>query len=189
MKSCISSIRYFFKAYVGTGLGLAAAMFFFTLLFPAMAKAGVDLNAYPDRGYAAPEFTLRDLNGKEHSLSQYKGKVVLLNVWATWCYPCIAELPSLESLSKKLNGDKFSVLAVSIDQISPKAVKQFAEKNNISFSVLLSPDGFFQNLYLTNSIPTTFIIDKSGAIVSRVPGAREWDSPEAVEALKELVKQ
>jgi peroxiredoxin len=166
---------------------LAAALIFFSFLFPVIPEAGVDLNAYPDRGYSAPEFNLRDLNGKEHSLSDYRGKVVLLNVWATWCFPCLAELPSLESLNKKMEGQNFALLTVSIDHISPKALKQFVKKNAISFPVLHSPDGYFQNLYRTNSIPTTFIIDKTGAIVSRVPGAREWDSGEAVEALKELM--
>lgn len=166
---------------------LAAALIFFLFLFPVVPEAGVDLNAYPDRGYAAPEFTLRDLNGKEHSLSDYRGKVILLNVWATWCFPCLAELPSLESLNKKMGTEKFALLTVSIDQMSPKAVKKFVEKSDISFPVLLSSDGFFQNLYQTRAIPTTFIIDKAGIIVSRVPGAREWDSEEAVEALKELM--
>lgn len=177
--------------FVSWWLRVSFVLSLFLLLFfsPLPARGEVNLNAYPDRGYPAPEFSLSDLNGKKHALSDYKGKVVLVNVWATWCMPCLVEMPAMESLYGKLKGEKFAMLAVSVDEGGPKAVRKFVEQAKLSFPVLLSPDGSFLGLYMTRSIPTTFIIDKTGTIVSRIPGAREWDSQEAITALQELMNK
>ncbi len=168
---------------------LTVFLLFFLLLIPTSLRAEVNLNAYPDRGFPAPDFTLYDVEGRKHTLSDYKGKVVLLNVWATWCYPCIVEMPAMEALYRKLKDEDFAVLAVSIDKTDPKAINDYIQKNQFSFSVLLSPDGLIQSLYQTRSIPATFIIDKSGMIVSRIPGAREWNSPEAIQAFQRLIDE
>jgi len=149
----------------------------------------VNRNGYPDAGYTAPEFTLRDLQGKRHTLSDYRGKVVVLNVWATWCYPCRMEMPSMEALHQKLKDENFVLLAVSIDRSGPDNVRRFVEKNRLTFPILLSPDGSFQNRFIIQSIPTTFVIDKKGRIVSRLPGAREWSSPKTLESMEKLIHQ
>ncbi len=190
MRFFISSKKFFSEcpSRFWKPFGFVLVLFLSLVCLPSESRAEIDLNAFPERGYLAPEFTLMDLEGKRHSLSDYKGKVVLLNVWATWCYPCLVEMPAMESLNKKLNGDEFIMLAVSIDNSGPKPVEKFIRENKFTFKILLSPDGVFQNLYRTISIPMTFIIDKSGIIVSRVMGARMWDSPEAIKVLEDLMK-
>lgn len=189
MTSCTSNTKSFTKSEKAFTFLFALSLFLNLFFLPAVSHGEVNLNAYPDRGYPAPGFSLQDLSGKTHNLSDYKGKVVLVNVWATWCMPCLVEMPAMESLYGKLKGEKFAMLAVSVDEGGSKAVRRFVEQANLSFPILLSPDGSFLSLYMTRSIPTTFIINKSGIIESRVPGAREWNSPEVIQILQELINK
>lgn len=185
----ISKTGFFpeYRSQFGKSFCLSIVVLLCLTFLPLVSHAEVNRSAFPDRGYPAPEFTLYDLDGKRHSLSEYKGRVVLLNAWATWCYPCLIEMPGLELLYKKFKKEKFAVLAISIDTTGPRPVKRYIEENNYTFPVLLSPNGVFQNLYRTISIPATFVIDKSGVIVSRIMGARQWDSPEAMKTFESLI--
>ncbi len=138
---------------------------------------------------AAPEFTLSDINGKKVSLSDFKGKVILLNFWGTWCGPCTAEMPSLNRLYAALKNDGFVVLAVSIDP-SDKPVRSFVSAKGITFPVLMDPDkeAYF-DLYAVFALPTSFLIDRKGMIVAKVLGDREWDSPDMKNKIADLLKR
>ena len=110
-------------------------------------------------GLPAPDFTFPGLDGKMVSLTDYKGKVVFLNIWATWCPPCREEMPSMEKLYKELKSEDFEILAVSIDALGAKAVAPFMNEYRLSFPALLDPEGTIQQLYWTRGIPESFVID------------------------------
>jgi cytochrome c biogenesis protein CcmG/thiol:disulfide interchange protein DsbE len=134
-------------------------------------------------GQAAPDFTVKD-SEKSVTLSQYKGKTVLLNFWATWCPPCVQEMPSMVELQKQM-GDKVLVLAVSTD-VDEGAYKKFTATR--TQGLLTVNDGAQKSnaLYGTYQYPETYVIDKNGVIVRKFIGAQEWTSPEIVEYLKKL---
>ena len=139
-------------------------------------------------GKLAVDFKLKDLNGQTVSLSALHGKVVFLNIWATWCAPCRDEMPSIESLYKKFNKDKdFVVLAVSQDTEGRKAVAPYVEKNRLTFTVLLDPQNQVGDAYDVSGIPETFIIGRDGRIVAHHLGPYDWSNPEIREALQELI--
>src|SRR4030042_420699 len=121
-------------------------------------------------GLPAPDFVFPGLDGKMVSLAEYKGKVVFLNIWATWCPPCREEMPSMESLYQRLKGRDFEMLAVSIDREGEKGVEPFAAKYGLTFPVLLDPDSKTKRLYGLTGIPESFMIDKNGVVIDRIMG-------------------
>ncbi|NQT30127.1 MAG: TlpA family protein disulfide reductase [Candidatus Saganbacteria bacterium] len=127
----------------------------------------------------APDFTLYDLAGKSHTLSDYKGKVVFLNFWATWCPPCRTEMPAMQKLFLDSDKSKFVMLAVDINQ-KKRVVADFAKTNGYTFPILLDTNGKVSDKYQVSGIPATFIIDKSGNIVNRIIGSRHWKWSEFV---------
>jgi peroxiredoxin len=139
-------------------------------------------------GKLAANFTLKDLKGDEISLASLRGKVVFLNVWATWCAPCREEMPSIESLYKNFKGNGgFVVLAVSQDT-DGSSVRPFVEQNHLQFTVLLDPRNEVGELYDVNGIPETFIIGRDGRIVAHHVGPYDWSNADIREALQELIK-
>ena len=141
------------------------------------------------KGVPAPDFTLPDLDGKMVSLADYKGKVVLLNIWATWCPPCVEEMPSMEKLYQELKDEGFEILAVSIDVSGAKAVIPFMKKHKLSFSALTDTKGAIKSLYQTTGVPESFIIDKDGIIVEKVIGPRDWATPGAILTFRNLIQR
>jgi len=139
-------------------------------------------------GKLAANFKLKDLRGDEVSLAALRGKVVFLNVWATWCAPCREEMPSIESLYRNFKGDKdFVVLAVSQDT-DGSVVAPFVKQNRLQFTVLLDPRNQVGERYDVNGIPETFIIGRDGRIVAHHVGPYDWSNVEIREALQELIK-
>ena len=139
-------------------------------------------------GKLAANFKLKDLKGNEISLASLRGKVVFLNVWATWCAPCRAEMPSIESLYNGFKADKdFVVLAVSQDT-DGAIVAPFVEQNHFQFTVLLDPRNEVGERYDVNGIPETFIIGRDGRIVAHHVGPYDWSNADIREALQELIK-
>lgn len=150
-------------------------------------------------GNFPPHFSLPSLDGtRQISLSDYQGKVVLLNFWATWCGPCVQEMPGLERLYTKLKDRGFVVLAVAIDD-SKESVEQFRQQYGISFPVALSEDGQVKADYQTSGVPETFIVGKDGRLVLmpdpedgelsvRMTGPRRWDSPNSVVRFEKLIE-
>ena len=137
----------------------------------------------------APNFSLPDLAGNMTSLADYKGQVVLLNIWATWCAPCVAEMPSMEKLHQELKDEKFVILAVSIDESGADIVRPFMKKHKLSFSALTDTKGAIKSLYQTTGVPESFIIDKDGIIVEKVIGARDWASPGVMGFFRNLIQR
>jgi len=140
-------------------------------------------------GIQAPEFTFPGLDGKVVRLTDYRGKVVFLNIWATWCPPCREEMPSIRTLYQELKDEDFEILAVSIDALGAKAVDPFMKKYKLSFPALLDTGASIQNLYGTTGVPETFIIDKKGIVVKKTLGARDWATPETTRFLRKLVSK
>ncbi len=143
----------------------------------------------PQEGFMAPDFTFPDMNGKSVSLSQFRGKVVFLNIWATWCGPCRIEMPDMEKLYRKFKKEDLVILAVSIDHQGEPVVKPFVKELELTFPILLSPDGRIQRIYMVRALPSSFIIDKSGRIITRVVGARNWFGTETIETFEYLIRK
>ena len=147
-------------------------------------------------GSPAPEYATRTLSGEEVSLADYRGKVVLLNVWATWCPPCIREMPSMERAYQQLKDEGFEVLAVSVDAPigtpdilgNPGGdVKAFVTEFRLTFPILLDPEKRIEKKFSTIGLPTTFILDRSGRIARIELGGKQWDSAENIAFLRSLL--
>jgi cytochrome c biogenesis protein CcmG, thiol:disulfide interchange protein DsbE len=137
----------------------------------------------------APNFTLPGLDGKMSSLADYRGKVVLLNIWATWCPSCVEEMPSMEDLYKRLKSPDFEILTVSIDESGAQAVLPFMQKFKLTFPTLVDPGGkTVQRLYRITGVPESFIIGKGGNIEKVVIGPTDWATPEAIRFFKNLIE-
>ncbi|MDR1142707.1 MAG: TlpA family protein disulfide reductase [Spirochaetaceae bacterium] len=128
-------------------------------------------------------FSLALLNGGRAELSAYKGKVVLLNFWATWCPPCRAEMPSMETVYKRFKDQGLEILAVDCAE-EKAAVERFMEKNKYSYPVLLDTDGTVSSLYGIEAIPTTFILNREGKIITRIVGSLRWNDPKIIAAIE-----
>jgi len=139
-------------------------------------------------GFKAPAFTARDLNGNIDSLVNYKGQVVIVNLWATWCGPCRIEMPGFENLYRRFRSQGLVILAVSLDKKNDKAVKDFAVEYKLSFPILIDDKGEVEKRYQTFTIPTTYVIDRSGRVVFKVDGAKNWESEETFRSIEYLLK-
>lgn len=137
----------------------------------------------------APEVSVVSLaNGSTLKLSDLKGKVVLLNFWATWCPPCREEIPSMMKLNSLMAGKPFQMVAVSIDEGGKAAVESFFKESGFSLPAYLDPSGASTKSYGITGVPESFVIDKQGILVKKVIGGFAWDSPEAVSFLEGLMK-
>ncbi|MDR2542561.1 MAG: TlpA family protein disulfide reductase [Treponema sp.] len=134
----------------------------------------------------AQDFTLQMLNGERVSLSSYRGKVVFLNFWATWCPPCRQEMPSMEVLYQRYKEHGLEMLAVNLRE-NPNEVRQFIQENGYTFPVLLDLDGRVGARYGVRGIPTTLIIDRQGRIIGRLVGSIYWDTSQVFEAFEALL--
>jgi thiol-disulfide isomerase/thioredoxin len=138
-----------------------------------------------DGGAPVPAAPIVGVDGKERSLSEWKGKGVVLNFWATWCAPCVKEMPALDRLHDILAPDGIDVLAVSEDREGLPVAKKFHEANKLqSLAVMTDPKGALLRGFKGQGLPTTVLIDKQGREIGRVTGAAEWDTPETVGFLK-----
>ncbi len=137
----------------------------------------------------APDFSLKDLNGKEVAIKQFRGKVVFLNFWATWCGPCKEEMPSLEFLRQQFKAKNFVLLTISVDYEGKKPIQEFMNKHQYTFPVLVDAKGETLDLFEVKGIPTTFLIDKKGKMVGKAIGPRDWKSVEIVSLLDLLIEK
>lgn len=112
----------------------------------------------------APDFTLKDLGGSDISLSDYKGKVLVLNFWATWCPPCRAEIPDFIEVYSEYKDKGLEILGISVDQVSPDQVRRFVERNEMNYPVAMATNQLFKDYPPPQAIPTTLIIDREGKI-------------------------
>ena len=134
-------------------------------------------------GSTAPDFTLQD-SDRTLSLHDYRGKIVLLNLWATWCGPCLEEIPDLDLLQKRM-GDKITIVAVSYDD-KASDYQQFVREHRMAFITVHDRDRQLKDLYQPTGPPETYVIDRSGKILRKFIGPQRWASPEIVEYLQKL---
>ena len=157
------------------------------LLALALAMPALAQELKPWKGGATPPLELADLEGKRHRLADYRGKVVLVNFWATWCVPCREEMPSIERLRASLEGRPFAVLAVNLAEPQSR-IQAFLEKVPVRFTVLLDSDTKTAKAWQAKLLPATYIIGPDGAIRYRHLGELDWSKPEVREAIVGLIK-
>jgi peroxiredoxin len=139
-------------------------------------------------GEKAPRFLFKDQFGKEFSLSNFQGKVVLINFWATWCIPCRDEMPSLDFLQRQMDQSQFAILALSVDE-SWGAVSQFIAQNGFTVPVYSDFDRKISTLYGTFKFPETYILDKKGKVALKVIGPADWAARDMLVYLRRLIAE
>ena len=143
-----------------------------------------------DTPVAAPDLKFTDEQGKALALSDFRGKVVVLNLWATWCTPCLAEMPMLDRLQRQLGDEGAIVIALSLDRDGKDAVKAFYRQADIrNLGVFLDPSMRAISDARTSGLPTTLLIDANGMELGRVTGPMEWDAPAAVDLVRKALQK
>jgi peroxiredoxin len=135
------------------------------------------------------DWTLPRVNGESATLRDFRGRVLVLNFWATWCGPCRRELPALQSLHQELAHEGLEVVAVSVDAGDPESVARFARERGVTFPIVHDPGEDVARRYGTTAWPTTFVIDRKGRRVYRVAGAWDWAAPATRATLRELLSE
>ncbi len=152
------------------------------MLNPVMAAGVID--PYQDKANAL-SFTLKDLDNTPHKLEDYRGKVVLVNFWASWCNSCIREFPSLERLSRDMDANRFVLLAVNVGE-GKGTVRRFQMLQDAGIKILMDRNGMVAGNWGVNVYPTSFIVDANGKILGNVIGETDWDSDEKHAYIKAL---
>ncbi len=134
-----------------------------------------------------PPLALPDLNGRVHRLEDYRGQVVLVNFWATWCPPCRAEMPSMQRLQDKLAGRPFTILAVDMGETEAE-VRDFLKEVPVRFPILMDKDGAALRAWKVRAFPTSFVVDAEGRIRYSLFGAKEWDDADGLEKVGALLQ-
>lgn len=158
----------------------------FLLLTAGFVSAGQSLHAVTDKP-AAPDFSLKNVDGVVHRLSDYRGKVVVLNFWATWCPPCREELPSMERAYKLLADEPIKIVAINVGE-DADTIFTFTADYEMSYDVLMDSDSKAIKQYPVIGLPTTFVIDPQGRIVYRAVGSRDWADEKLLGKLRALLK-
>ncbi|MCP5425183.1 MAG: TlpA family protein disulfide reductase [Gammaproteobacteria bacterium] len=154
-----------------------------TSLAPAVAQ---DLTLNPDP-QTAPDFRTKDVQGKVHRLTDYRGQLMVVNFWATWCPPCVREMPSLQRAWEELHRDGIQVLAINMGQ-SPEEIKNFLKKYPLKLPLLLDEDVKIAESWGVGGLPTTIMVDGNGRIIAEAIGPREWDEPDILDQIRALAK-
>ncbi len=142
------------------------------------------LNVFASEDKAA-DFTLKDLSGKEFSLSDYKGKVILINFWATWCGPCLKEMPDLEKLYQNYKAKDFQILGIAVAS-KEKDIPKKVQSTGVTYPILLGNNQTVSDYGSFSSIPQSFIIDRDGSIVMQITGS--WHYEQFEKAVKDLLE-
>jgi thiol-disulfide isomerase/thioredoxin len=155
------------------------------LLLAVLPVQAQELKPWP--GVITPALSLSDLEGKPHSLADYRGKVVLVNFWATWCVPCREEMPSIERLRSSLDGRPFVVLAVNLAEPESR-IRKFLEAVPVSFPVLLDKNAQTAKAWQARVLPATFIVGPDGVVRYQYFGELDWSKPEVRETVLALLR-
>lgn len=134
----------------------------------------------PHEHKPAPDFTLKALDGRRVSLSDFRGKLVLLHFWATWCAPCRDEMPRLHRIEKRLPAEAFRIICVNVDRGDSGPVRSFIREVSPSFQTLLDTEGEVRQRYAVCGLPTTYLIGRDGRIIGRIIGERDWTGADAM---------
>jgi thiol-disulfide isomerase/thioredoxin len=160
---------------------------FFILFFALLATSAVAQELKPWAGVVTPALALSDLEGKPHKLADYRGKVVLVNFWATWCTPCRDEMPSIERLRASLEGRPFVVLAVNLAEPESR-IRKFLEAVPVRFPVLLDGDSRTARAWQARVLPATFIVGPDGVVRYQYFGELDWAKPEIRDQIVKLLR-
>ena len=159
------------------------------VIFPVFfLAAAVSVNAFAGTPGEVPiggflrEATLHGFAGNTKKFSDYRGKPLIINIWASWCAPCREEMGALDRLASRYDGKQLNVIGISIDD-DGNAAAEFIRKSKISFVNYLDSKVFLENMLGANTIPLTVMVDASGRVLEKVHGAFEWDNPESIEAI------
>lgn len=162
----------------------------FTLVFvaslPGVAVAN-ELKPYTAGG-GTPPLALPDLAGKPQNINAYRGRVVLVNFWASWCPPCVHEMPSMQRLAQRWRDKPFAIVAVNMGE-EPKTVRAFAAKVKVTFPIWLDRDGAALKRWKVFAFPTSFVLDRSGKIRYALYGALDWETPETMAKIEALFRE
>jgi cytochrome c biogenesis protein CcmG, thiol:disulfide interchange protein DsbE len=152
---------------------------------PLLVLLGCYSGTRPPRiGSTAPDFTVQDSQEKV-TLSQYRGQVVVLNFWATWCAPCVEEIPSLVEMQRRMKSKGVTVIAVSVD-VDENAYKQFVKDHNVNLLTIRDASQKSNQLYGTFKFPETYVVDRNGVMRRKFIGAVDWTAPDITEFLGKL---
>ncbi len=154
-----------------------------------LASPSIDVRAQDERTVVAPEFVLPDLSGAPVRLSDHEGKVILLNFWATWCPPCRAEMPSMETLYQAYRNQGLVILAISSDRAGRSVVESFVQDRGVTFPILLDPDGEVFAQYGVRGLPTSYLLDRRQRVFSADIGARDWSGKVARQVVERLLAE
>ena len=172
------------------GIGILAAVFLLfvvaaTTPMTAMAQDATTNFVLHKAPRGLPRVQFRDADGRITSLADFRGKVVLLNIWATWCVPCRVEMPTLDRLQAELGGEKFEVLALSIDRAGLEKVRDFYDDIGLRhLSIYIDSSAKATRQLRAFGLPTTLLIDREGREIGRLIGPSEWDSPEMIDFIQ-----
>jgi thiol-disulfide isomerase/thioredoxin len=176
--------------HVRAGLaGLQAALLWLLLSPAVVAEDSLSHSFAPvDPPRNAPDFSLPDMDGELHTLQDYRGKVVLINFWATWCPPCRREMPALEQLYSNLGDQAFAVLAINQWEDADHVFAYMGDLNVFpSFPILFDPESRVSAEFGVKGLPTSFLLDKQGRVVFRAVGGRDFDHPEVEQTIRRLL--
>jgi len=134
------------------------------------------------------DFSLMDINGQQFTLSDFKGKIVFLNFWTTWCPDCRIEMPYMEKLHRRLKGQDFAMIAVNLQEPALR-VKNFLKKYQLTFTILLDTKGKIGPRLGIRAIPATYILDKNGGIIGKAFGSRHWDDKKSIALFEHLINR
>ena len=164
-------------------LGAAA----WTGLLPAHRAAAETARFIPWSDARTPPLALQDLAGRPHALADYRGKVVLVNFWTTWCEPCRDEMPSMQKLRERLAGRPFAILAVNFGESEPR-VRAFVKQAGVDFTVLLDPNQEAPRPWRVRVLPASFLVGADGHVRYSVIGEVDWTGDEALDTLRGLLR-
>jgi thiol-disulfide isomerase/thioredoxin len=162
-----------------------AIVLFACFFLTRIVYADGSLAPYPNAS-AVPEFELRDLDNQLHRLSDYRGKVVLVNFWASWCIPCIEEMPGMQRIANNLRDRPFEILAINIAE-DKNRIQKFLKSMGVNFRVLLDRDGSTFKAWQGRVLPTSFLLDPEGRVRYRVIGPIDWDTDEVLATINKIM--
>jgi peroxiredoxin len=154
-----------------------------------LASPFVEVTSQDERSVIAPEFALPGLSGSPVRLSDHQGKVILLNFWATWCPPCRAEMPSMETLYQTYRDRGLVILAVSGDRAGRSVVESFVQDRGVTFPILMDANGEVFAQYGVRGLPTSYLLDRRGRVFSADVGARDWSGKVARQVVERLLEE
>ncbi len=166
---------------------LKAALAMILLLLGATMPAAAKTPGEVDVGGMLRDAPMQGLGGPSRLLSDYRGSPLIINVWASWCGPCRQEMASLERLSRRYGGKQFTVIGISTDDYREPA-RAFLQKSGTAFSHFIDTRLLLENMLGANKIPLTILVDAQGRVVGKYYGAKEWDSPEALEVIRKTFR-